>query len=218
MVCWIGRPIGTVAPTWLGSVMTWHVVKVVFSVGPYPLTSGRPRRAASTARTVSALSTSPPARTTGTAAIASMLASAIWWNSTAGSQATVTPAERSSDAMSGSPSGPGGAITTVAPVSSAPQISNVEASKPAGARCSSRSPGPRDANVGSLTSRMTARCGIPAPFGAPVEPEVKLTYAKLSGCETSGGATLRSRPGEARCRRGPFPRLPAGARRRRSRP
>jgi hypothetical protein len=134
VVCWIGRPIGTVAPTWPGPVMTWHAVNVVFSVGPYPLTRGRPPRAASTARTVPGLSTSPPASTTGTAAIAPMSVSASWWNSPAVSQATVTPVVRSSDAMSGSPSGPGGAITTVAPVSSAPQISSVEASNATGAR------------------------------------------------------------------------------------
>ena len=149
-------------------------MKVVFSVGPYPLTRGCPRRAVSTARTASGLSTSPPARTTGTAAIAPISASASWWNSPAVSQATVTPAVRSSDATSGSPSGPGGAITIVAPVSSAPQISRVDASNATGARWSSRSPGPREANVGSLMSRMTARCGTATPFGTPVEPEVKL--------------------------------------------
>ena len=174
MVCWIGRPIGTVGPAWPGSVMTWQAVKVVFSVGPYPLTRGCPRRVASTARTVSGLSTSPPARTTGTAAIAPISVSASWWNSPAVSQATVTPPVRSSDAISGSPSGPGGAITTVAPVSSAPQISSVAASKAAGARWSSRWPGPRGAKAGALMSRTTARCGTATPFGAPVEPEVKL--------------------------------------------
>ena len=40
--------------------------------------------------------------------------------------------------MSDSPSGPGGAITSVAPVSSAPQISKVDASNATGASCNNR--------------------------------------------------------------------------------
>ena len=75
----------------------------------------------------------------------------------------------------------GGATTSFPPLSSAPQISSVDASNDTGARCSSTSFAPSSTKSVCFTSRSTARCGTAVPLGTPVEPDVYITYARCSG-------------------------------------
>src|SRR5205085_4302116 len=74
-----GRPIGTPAPPSRSSGPTgWVAVNVVFSVGPYPLTSRTCGTCSSTARQAASGSTSPPASRNRNPANTLTSAAAIW--------------------------------------------------------------------------------------------------------------------------------------------
>src|SRR5262249_11534180 len=65
------------------------------------------------------------------------------------------------------------------------------------------SPGPRSSVRRNAASRFaTARCPMSTPLGRPVEPDVKIVYAKASG----GTGTSDSRAGtsDSRCRSGAY--------------
>ena len=84
-------------------------------------------------------------------------------------------AARTIRASSSSVGTPGRNITSLAPLSSAPHSSKVEASKDSGETCSNVSFGPSAAKFVFFTSRTTLRCSTQTPFGVPVEPEVYIT-------------------------------------------
>src|SRR5687768_13859421 len=119
----------TPAPTSLPAHITSQHEKVVFSVGPYPLTSRPPPPiAARHLLTWAAESTSPPAGGWRTPASAPIGGSAIGGSSPAGSHGVVTAWDASAAASSSSVGRAAPIATSRAPLSSAPQASSVEAS------------------------------------------------------------------------------------------
>ncbi|CAM4471965.1 hypothetical protein MYXA107069_16760 [Myxococcus xanthus] len=166
---------GTVNPT-SSSATRCTVVKVVPSVGPYPLRRMPPLLTLSLTRPTD--STSPPASTCLTPLSASGWYACICSKRAAVSHSDVTPASFSLRPSASNSSGPSGYTTSFPPCSSAPHTSNVDASKPVGANCSHTSSGPKSATPPPNTSRVTARCGTATPFGFPVLPDVNITYAR----------------------------------------
>ena len=92
-----------------------------------------------------------------------------------------------------------GGQTSVAPVSQETNMSNAERSKVVSNVCERRSPSPiRNRAVATSTRAVTFACDTSTPFGDPVLPEVKSTYAGAPG-STAGGrhcsaATRSARP------------------------
>ena len=72
-------------------------------------------------------------------------------------------------------------MTTHAPFKSVPQISNVVASNKGDDPCSTRLPGAISTNDGRRARASTFACVIPTALGRPVEPEVNIAYARVSG-------------------------------------
>ena len=68
--------------------------------------------------------------------------------------------------------GPGGATTSLPPLSNGAQISSVDASNATGASCRKVSCGPSSAKSVFFTRRITPRCVTATPLGLPVEPDV----------------------------------------------
>jgi hypothetical protein len=66
------------------------------------------------------------------------------------------------------------------PFSSGPQSSSVDASKATDDIRPQRLSGPKRAKPGSTTRRCTPRCGTTTPLGAPVVPDVNITYSGVS--------------------------------------
>ena len=66
---------------------------------------------------------------------------------------------------------PLGMMTSVAPLHSAPQISNVATSKDMETVCATRSP-ERMASIGSSRRAHMLRCSTMTPLGVPVDPDV----------------------------------------------
>src|SRR5215510_1634642 len=82
-----------------------------------------------------------------------------------------------------------GYSTSLPPRNSAPQISKVAASKALEAICSTTDCWSNRTYAGSCTSRSTFACVTAIPFGWPVDPDVNITYARLSPplCLCRGG-------------------------------
>ncbi|GHI35932.1 hypothetical protein Sviol_03400 [Streptomyces violascens] len=120
---------------------------------------------------------SPPAETKRSEASASGHVRATRWNTLVVRYATVTPAAwKSRSSAAGESSSSRSATTRQAPVSSAPQISMVEASEDRPYACNTASPGPGGGSWGSeRTRRTTPRWGTATGLGRPVVPEVKAT-------------------------------------------
>lgn len=75
-----------------------------------------------------------------------------------------------------------------APDVSAGQHSKVKASQEKLEGWATTSPGPRPANRSLSTIRQSERCSIMTPLGVPVEPEVKITWARPSGSTGTPGS------------------------------
>ena len=77
----------------------------------------------------------------------------------------------------GSRSPPGSATTTQPPDTNGSRISLIEMSKDNGALNNDASPGPkpRISSTCQVSRSQIASCRIIAPFGVPVEPDVKMT-------------------------------------------
>ena len=173
-----GRPMGTDAASPPAAPAAWSRTNVVFSVGPYTLTSTRPRQPLQQrSRTRSARQRlaadqhalqAAPARPAAAAATCS--------NSAAVSAHVLMPALAA--AAPPTPPAPARAAaaprTSCAPVQQRPHSSNVEASKASGASCSQHRPPARQRTKSSAhaASRAIARCGTLTPLGRPVEPDV----------------------------------------------
>ncbi len=171
-VCIKGLPIGTPERIRASSSMEWQQVKVVFSVGPYPLISTPGPNSLSALRTCGTLSTSPPARICRTPFRRSRCWSTIKLNSPAVNHTTLTRFRSMVSTISCSVGLSWGCSTRVAPFNNAPQISSVEASMEILDNCRKTWSGPKGRKFCSRTNRTTARWGTTTPLGVPVEPDV----------------------------------------------
>lgn len=177
-----GRPIGTTSPD--HSVTSATVAPTVVSVGPYVLNSRTaPPTAACQRRTASGRAVSPPMITHRTAAgsVASprSRAATSWCQYAVGRSRIVIPsASQRSKNRSGLLIMSSSRRTSVAPRSSGQKISSTLVSKLSEANCRIRSPSAK-ANRFAKASVKSRSCRRPTrtPFGRPVEPEVKMTYA-----------------------------------------
>src|SRR5579872_4484845 len=171
----MGVPIGGVpSPVREPLVATMTVT----SVGPYAFTIRRPgaHRAARSGGHASPPTTSTPrsgnSRPERVASADGEISACVTCSSVS-TLARRSPATR-----------PGGGSTRVPPAAHARQTSRMLASNPAAANCSTRAPGP----AANRSSSAAANAPTPAwvtttPFGVPVEPDVKITYA---GCARDG--------------------------------
>ena len=141
--CAIGRPIGTVGSAEYCGVASSVVANVVVSVGPYTFSRRAGRRARMTARAAAGSITSPPTSKSRRPAKVSGAVCAWAWNSAVVTNIVVIPASWMRCRRSGADSSTSRSTpTSVAPLSSAPQISNVAASKEALEAAATTSSGP----------------------------------------------------------------------------
>lgn len=117
---------------------------------------------------------------------------------------TVTPWASSNSAQrSGSRRAQASGRTIVPPAARVPKTSYTERSKPSAERANTRSSGPTpNRSSTSVTVLRAPRWSIITPLGTPVEPEVKITYARSSGpwAGSRAGASPSSVAGTARDR------------------
>ncbi len=139
------------------------------------MTSRQAGSAATAFATAAGDSASPPDSSWPSGARPVTFASTIWWNRPAVRNSDVTPSAASTSPSSSGEGTRRGSITSLAPFSSAPQISSVEASNAAGASCSQTSCGPKRAYSVPSTSRATPRWTTATPLGSPLDPEVYIT-------------------------------------------
>ena len=176
MVLWIGRPIGTVGATWPGSVMTWQrgeggVLGRAVAVDQRPAAAGRQHGA----YRVRVERVAAGQELTGTPAMASISASASWWNRPAVSHDDrhLGGAQQRRDLRQPERAGRRDHERRRRSAARPRAPTWTRRTRP-GRGAGSRSPGPSGANVGSRDEPDHARCGTATPFGTPVEPEVKL--------------------------------------------
>src|SRR6185437_6920145 len=132
----IGFPIAMLPPPSNSSFLTsWQQLNVVFSVGPYPLITFTPATPSTTFFTCLADSTSPPASSCLIPFNPSTPPSTTAFSRLPVSHAVLTPLCSITSTTSSTPSRPLRATTSRPPFKSAPQISNVDASKAIGAYC-----------------------------------------------------------------------------------
>src|SRR6185503_5088067 len=176
----IGFPIGIVCLPLSSLLTSWLHVNVVPSVGPYPFISRHPSTSSTTLIDCSTGSTSPPATNCLTPLRPSMFISTICPNSADVSHILLTPLLFISSPNSSTVCLPALAIATFPPFNSPPQFSNVAASNDIGAYCRITSPSSNFTYSVFFTSLTTPRCVTATPFGFPVDPDVYITYARLS--------------------------------------
>ncbi|CAM3856274.1 hypothetical protein COSO111634_27210 [Corallococcus soli] len=164
---------GTPVASGASASTAWKVAQTVASVGPYRLVSCPRGPAASTLRTARGSARSPPKKALRRAARAPGSSRAISWKRAVVSSAVVAPTSRSFRARCGGDRVTSrGMMISRAPLSSAPQISNVAASKDGVDTWATRSSGVRRTKFVSRTRWTMERCSTPAPFGVPVDPDV----------------------------------------------
>ncbi len=135
---------------------------------------------AKTSRTAGSGTTSPPtmiirrlSKASGASRISRVKNAAVMTS-------VVIPRASMKPANSRGATGHRGGTTTVPPLCSAPQISNVEPSNAPKAICAIRSDPPSGTMLRSRTSCAIPRCRTSTPLGLPVEPDVKNRHARCS--------------------------------------
>ena len=180
-----GAPIGT--DTTSAAVTSWNVTSTAASVGPYKLCN---RTCGNTSRNPAATcagNASPDANTCRNDTADTTDDSAT---NTANIDGTKCIVDTDCSTIvrtrySGSRCPSGTAITTRAPTCNGQNNSHTDTSNVNGVFCNTTSD-PSSPYASCIhTRRLTiARCSTPTPFGRPVEPDVKITYAVLPGNNT----------------------------------
>ncbi len=196
-------PIGTVVSS--SAVTSWNVTSTAASVGPYRLCSAAPEMSRNRAA-VCGGSASPDAKTFRSVATSSALgcvgspaaplaSDATNTDNIEGTKcATVTPRSAMIRARYAGSRCPSGAATTRrAPTCNGQKNSHTDTSKVNGVFCSTTSA----SVMGYMCWRQRrlatiAPCPTATPLGRPVEPDVKMTYARFSadsGADRSASVT-----------------------------
>ncbi len=184
------------------------VAVTVVSVGPYALSTrtcgARARQAASAA----AGTDSPPriSRRSGAreAAVRSVREKASSAQYVGGRFSTVIPYRSTTRGICAGSHCSSGRTTRVAPQPSAVSSWSSEASKEKEEKASTRSRAviPNSSRA-AATCASIAPCSMPTAFGRPVEPEVKMTYARSRGSGVWCGAPASGSASSTRSTRGP---------------
>ncbi len=173
-----GAPIGTDATS--AAVTSWNVTSTAASVGPYKLCNAAPGTTSRSRAAVDAGNASPDANTFRSVVTFFAAGSATNTDNIDGTKcATVTPRSaitRTKYAGSRCPSG--NATTNRAPTCNGQKNSHTDTSNVNGVFCRTTSDSVSPYSACIHTRRFTiAPCPTATPFGRPVEPDVKITYA-----------------------------------------
>ncbi|NCL73150.1 hypothetical protein AIIKEEIJ_00585 [Rhodococcus sp. YH1] len=177
-----GAPIGT--DTTSASVTSWNVTSTAASVGPYRLCTLTPGSTDRTRAATAAARASPDAKTYRNDEIPPTADSATNTASIDGTKcATVTDRARMTAARYPGSRWPSGAATTSrAPTCNGQKNSHTDTSNVNGVFCNTTSSAVSPYRPCIHTRRLTiAACETPTPFGRPVDPDVKITYAVFDG-------------------------------------